>query len=157
MKIIKDKVIIEDSWTHFSGEGDLPEGTVIIPLSLWQKRKSELSGCKIGLLLEPDQHPEAIRDDLDHFELIVINFPTFMDGRGYSYAKILRDRYGYNGEIRAVGDVMRDQLFYMQRCGFNAYEIKAGRDINDAVKAFDDFSVKYQVSSDEKTPFYRRR
>jgi uncharacterized protein (DUF934 family) len=157
MKIIKDKTIIEDSWTHFSGEGNLPEGDIILPLEVWQERKSELSGRRIGILLEPGQHPKDIRDDLDQFELVAINFPTFMDGRGYSTAKILRDRYGYKKEIRAVGDVMRDQLYYMQRCGFNAFEIKLGRDIHDAVKAFDDFSIKYQVSSDEKKPIYRRR
>ncbi len=154
MKIIKDKAIVEDSWVHYHGEGEMPDGNVIVSLKVWQE--TDLSGRRIGLQLEPDQHPKDISDDLDNFELIAINFPTFHDGRGYSYAKILRDRFGYVGEIRAVGDVMRDQLYYLQRCGFTAYEIKAGKDINDAIKGFDDFSVKYQVSSDENLPLYRR-
>lgn len=154
MKIIKDKAIVEDNWIHYTGEGDLPDGDVIVSLKTWQE--TNLSGRNIGLLLEPDEHPKDIRDDLDQFDLIAINFPTFNDGRGYSYAKILRDRFGYTKEIRAVGDVMRDQIFYMQRCGFTAYEVKAGRDINDALNAFEDFSVKYQVSSDESLPLYRR-
>lgn len=157
MLIIKDKTIVEDSWRHFTGEGDLPEGKMIVSLSIWRDRKDELAGRKIGLLLEPGEHPRDIRDELDSFELIAINFPTFNDGRGYSAAKILRDRFGYRKEIRAVGDVMRDQIFYMQRCGFNAYEVKEGRNIEDAVKAFDDFSIKYQVSADEKLPLYLRR
>ncbi|PCI50112.1 MAG: oxidoreductase [Alphaproteobacteria bacterium] len=154
MKIIKDKIIIEDNWVHYSGEGELPDGDVIVSLEVWQE--TDLSGRRVGLQLEPHQHPKEIRDDLDKIELIAINFPTFNDGRGYSYARILRDRFGYTKEIRAVGDVMRDQIFYMQRCGFTSYEVKAGKDINDALKAFEDFSVKYQVSTDESLPLYRR-
>ncbi len=155
MQIIKDKAIIEDNWVHYCGEGDLPEGNIIVSLDLWQEM--DLSGRNIGLQLEPDDMLSDIKDDLHHFDLIAINFPTFADGRGYSMAKILRDRLGYKKEIRAVGDVMRDQLFYLQRCGFNAFEIKAGRDIVDALEAFEDFSVKYQTSSDEDVPLYRRQ
>lgn len=154
MKIIKDKAIIEDTWVHYCGTGDLPDGNIIVSLQTW--READFSGRKVGLQLEPGEPLENIRDDLDKIELIAINFPTFNDGRGYSMAKILRDRFGYKGEIRAVGDVMRDQIFYLQRCGFTAYEVKAGKDINDALKAFDDFSVKYQVSTDESLPLYRR-
>jgi len=155
MQIIKNKAVVEDSWVHYSGTGDLPEGNVI--LSLKDFREMAPQGRKIGVQLEPGDLADDIRDDLDRIDLIAINFPTFMDGRGYSLAKILRDRYGYQKEIRAVGDIMRDQLFYLQRCGFNAYEIKAGRDIMDAVKGLEDFSVTYQVSADEKQPIYRRR
>jgi len=155
MKIIKDKNIIEDSWVHYTGDGDLPDGNIIVPLAVWQQ--TDLSGRKVGVRLEPDAEVRDFEDDLENFEVIAINFPTFNDGRGYSLAKILRDRFGYRKEIRAIGDVMRDQLFYLQRCGFNAYEIKPGRDIKDALKAFDDFSVKYQVSSDEGLPLYSRR
>ncbi|MCF6214599.1 MAG: DUF934 domain-containing protein [Emcibacter sp.] len=155
MQIIKDKAIIEDNWVHYCGEGDLPEGDLIVSLDIWQEM--DLSGRNIGLQLEPDDMLSDIKDDLHQFDLIAINFPTFADGRGYSMAKILRDRLGYKKEIRAVGDVMRDQLFYLQRCGFNAYEIKSGRDIVDALEAFEDFSVKYQTSSDEHIPLYRRK
>lgn len=154
MRIIKDKAIVEDSWVHYSGEGDLPDGDIIVSLDVWQE--TDLSGRNVGLLLQPDQHPKDISADLDKFDLIAINFPSFNDGRGYSYAKILRDRLGYKKEIRAVGDVMRDQIFYLQRCGFTSYEVKTGKDIDDALKAFEDFSVKYQVSSDERIPLYRR-
>ncbi|MBL4801663.1 MAG: DUF934 domain-containing protein [Emcibacter sp.] len=155
MKIIKDKAIIEDSWVHYSGQGALPDGDIIVSLSVWQD--TDLTGRRVGLQLEPSDSVKEIRSELDKFELIAINFPTFNDGRGYSMAKLLRDRFGYTKELRAVGDVMRDQIFYMQRCGFDAYEVKEGRDINDAVKAFNDFTVKYQVSSDETLPLYRRK
>jgi len=157
MRIIKDKTIVEDGWAHYAGDGELPEGDIIVPLDVWLDRRGELAGRRVGVRLEPDNHPKEIRGDLDELALIAINFPTFNDGRGYSSAKLLRDRYGFDKEIRAVGDVMRDQLFYMQRCGFNAYELKEGRDINDALTAFNDFSVKYQVSADEHLPLYRRR
>ena len=155
MKIIKDKVIVEDSWTHYSGEGEIPEGDVIVSYKVWQDEN--FSGRRVGVQLEPGDSVKDIEGDLDKFELIAIYFPTFNDGRGYSMAKLLRDRFGFKKELRAVGDVMRDQIFYLQRCGFNAYEVKAGRDINDAVKAFEDFTVKYQVSSDEDVPLYRRK
>ncbi len=155
MKIIKDKAIVEDSWTHYDGTGDMPAGDLIVPLAVW--KETDLSGRKVGLRLEPDDHPGDIVDDLNSFDLIAINFPTFNDGRGYSYAKILRDRFGYRKEIRAIGDVMRDQMFYMQRCGFNAYEVKVDRDIKDALHAFDDFTVTYQTSADEAVPLYRRK
>lgn len=155
MKIIKDKAIIDDSWTHYCGEGELPAGDIILSLEAW--RENDFTGRKIGIQLEPDQHPGDIAADLNKFDLIAINFPTFHDGRGYSHARILRSRLGYERELRAVGDVMRDQLYYLQRAGFNSFEIKNGRDLEDALKAFDDFSIKYQVSSDEKIPLYLRR
>ena len=154
MKIIKDKAIVDDSWVHYSGEGDMPDGDVIVSLAVW--RDSDLSGRRVGLLLEPDEHPKEIIDDLDSFELIAINFPTFNDGRGYSYARLLRQRFGYKKELRAVGDIMRDQIFYLQRCGFTAYEVKAGKDITDVLNGFNDFSITYQISTDEHLPLYRR-
>ncbi|TPD59518.1 DUF934 domain-containing protein [Emcibacter nanhaiensis] len=134
-------------------------GDVIVPLDIWQADRDSLQNKngKLGVQLEPDQHPSEIADDLEKFDVVAINFPSFMDGRGYSYAKILRDQYGYKGEIRAVGDIMRDQLFYLQRCGFNAFEIKNGKNIEEEIKGLDDFSETYQVSADQKVPLYRRR
>jgi len=157
MKIIKDGMITEDDWQHFAGDGDVPPGNFIVSLACWKQHKAALQGRAIGIQLEPDQQPDEIKDDVHDFAVIALNFPSFADGRAYSAAKILRDRYGYKGEIRAVGDVLRDQLFYMKRCGFNAFEMRPDRSIEDALRGFEDFSVKYQVSSDEKLPLYRRR
>ena len=159
MRIIKDKKIVEDHWRHVGPNQDMFLGDVIVPLDIWQSDCESLQkkNGKLGVLLEPDQHPSEIADDLDKFDVIAINFPTFMDGRGYSYAKILRDQYNYKGEIRAVGDIMRDQLFYLQRCGFNAFEIKEGKNIEEEIKGLNDFSETYQVSADQKVPLYRRR
>jgi uncharacterized protein (DUF934 family) len=85
-----------------------------------------------------------------------VDFPKFTDGRGYSIAYNLRARLGYTGELRAIGDVLRDQLFYMQRVGFDAFAVRADKNIHDAVKGLTDFSEKYQASWDEKNPLFRR-
>src|SRR5205823_7313539 len=98
----------------------------------------------IGVWLAPDELASAIRDDLDKFGVIAISFPKFTDGRGYSIAFNLRRRLGYQGELRAIGDVLRDQLFQMQRCGFDAYAPRQDRNIHDALKGLSVFSETYQ-------------
>lgn len=89
--------------------------------------------------------------------MIAVNFPAFTDGRGFSSARLLRERYGYKGEIRAIGDVLRDQLFFMRRCGFDAYAIRADRSPEDALVSLDDFSEVYQTSVEQPLPLFRRR
>ncbi len=88
--------------------------------------------------------------------MIAIEFPIYRDGRGYSQARILRDRYSYEGELRAVGDVLKDQMFYLHRVGFNAFEVRADRSIEDALKSLKDFSVTYQPAVDNPLPLRRR-
>jgi uncharacterized protein (DUF934 family) len=161
MKIIKGQEIVEDSWTHVADEDDLPEGQVIVSLARWQQdRESLLSrggNSGLGIALDANHHAEDIADDLEHFDVVSLNFPVFRDGRAYSVARLLRDRYDYKGEVRATGDVLRDQLFYMYRCGFDAFEVRADRSVEDALKAFDEFSVVYQPSVEEPLPLWRRR
>ena len=86
-----------------------------------------------------------------------MNFPKFTDGRGYSTARLLRERYGYTGELRAIGDVLHDQLFYMARCGFDAFALKDGKDVAKAVNAFETFMTPYQAAVDQPQPLFRRR
>ena len=163
-QIIKNRAIVDDNWIHVDAdasdlpEGDIPEGDIIVPLGLWQDRRSELlerSG-RLGVRLAPDQQPSLIADDLSHFDVVAFEFPAFKDGRAFSHARVLRERYGYKGEVRAVGDVARDQIFFMARCGFDAYEVKEGRSLEDALKAFEDFSVTYQPAADDSRPFFLR-
>jgi uncharacterized protein (DUF934 family) len=162
--IIKNRSIVADDWTVLrlaeSQTADsiaIPAGKVIVPCSVWQAQRATLKGrAQLGVWLSSDGSPEAIKDDLAHFELIAVDFPIFTDGRGYSIAYNLRSRYGYQGELRAIGDVLRDQLFYMSRVGFDAYAVRADKNINDALKGLTDFSEKYQASWDEKTPLFRR-
>jgi len=108
-------------------------------------------------LLEPDHEPADLREDLSRLSLIAIRFPVFTDGRGYSIARLLRERYGYTGELRAVGDIMRDQLFYLSRVGFDAFLLREGEVAEEALAAFDSFSEAYQASVERPSPLFRRR
>ena len=111
----------------------------------------------MGVWLDSDEEAEEIGEDVDNFQVIALNFPAFTDGRSYSNARLLRDRYRYTGELRAIGDVLRDQLFYLHRCGFDAFAIRADKDPYEALEGLKDFSVTYQASTDEPQPLFRRR
>jgi uncharacterized protein (DUF934 family) len=163
-KIIKNKAIVDDQWNVFKlSEGESPEtatvpaGFQIVPLQVWLAQKTVLSARKdIAVWLASDERAEQLKEDIATLPLIAVDFPAFSDGRGYSIAFNLRTRLGYDGEIRAIGDVLRDQLFYMQRVGFDAFATREDRSIDDALKGLTDFSDVYQTSWDQKTPLFRR-
>lgn len=162
--IIKNRQIVEDDWTVLRlAEGDaaetvaVPAGRVIVPLAVWQAQQAQLAGrTELGVWLPSDARPEALKDVLDRFAVIAVDFPKFTDGRGYSIAFNLRSRLGYQGELRAIGDVLRDQLFYMQRVGFDTFATREDRDIHEALRGLTDFSESYQTSWDQKTPLFKR-
>ncbi|MBS1161935.1 MAG: hypothetical protein H6R15_4354 [Proteobacteria bacterium] len=166
-QLIKNQAIALDPWTSLAlADGETPEtvalpvGQVIFPFAVWQSRRAEIlaRGTPVGVLLEPADPIEDLAADVDQLALIAVNFPKFVDGRGYSIASLLRQRYGYSGELRAVGDVLHDQLFFMQRVGFDAFALKDGKDAEYALKtAFAPFSETYQVSTSQPQPFFRRR
>lgn len=163
-KIIKDKAIVGDDWNLLKlADGGTPEavavpaGKQIVPLQVWLAQKTTLSArADIGVWLASDERPEQLKDDAKSLPLIAVDFPSFADGRGYSIAYNLRARLGFEGELRAVGDVLRDQLFYMARVGFNAFATREDRSIEDALKGLTDFSDVYQTSWDQKLPLFRR-
>jgi uncharacterized protein (DUF934 family) len=158
MRVIKDRRIIDDSWELLpAGTPIPPSGDVIVTLATWKEwlaTPRDRAG-KLGLVLHSDELPEEI-PELERLPLIAIDFPKFVDGRGYSSARLLRERRGYKGELRAVGDVLRDQLFYMARCGIDSFALKAGKDIEGALAAFNDFSIAYQAAADDPRPLFRR-
>ncbi len=164
-KIITLNGIKDDAWTLLrlmDGESAesvaLPQGELIVPLSVWQLRAAELaSRPRLGLWLASHEGPEEIAADLARFAVVAVDFPKFADGRGYSSAALLRTRYGYNGELRAIGDVLQDQLFYMKRVGFDAFQLRADKNLDAAVKSLHDFTDAYQASSDQTLPLFRRR
>jgi uncharacterized protein (DUF934 family) len=138
-------------------------GKVIVPFLVWQARKSELEprlkAGELGIWLESFELVEdliADTPDVNVFPVIAINFPRFIDGRGYSLATLLRTRYDFRNQLRAIGDVLRDQLFYMHRCGFNAYAIRADRSAADALASLRDFSEPYQGAVNIPQPVWRR-
>lgn len=162
--IIKNKAVVTDDWTVLRlAENDTPEtvtvpaGKLIVPLKVWQAQRSSLEGrADLGVWIGSSERPEELKADISRFSLIAIDFPKFADGRGYSLAYNLRARLGYTGELRAIGDVLRDQLFYMQRVGFDAFAVREDRDIHDALKGLTDFSEVYSNSWDKKSPLFRR-
>lgn len=158
MRVIKDREIVDDGWRWLPPDAELPEsGDVIVSLARWNERHDSLLARpgKVGLLLKSEEGPEEIQA-LDQLSLIAIEFPRFTDGRGYTSARLLRERFRFRGELRAVGDVLRDQLFYMARCGINSFALKAGKDLEGALEAFRDFSVTYQAAADDPRPLFRR-
>ena len=185
-KLIKGRHLVPDNWKLLKGnlewlrrpgeDGLLPEfpaGNIIVPLALWKQRREDLlehradprhrndpktrGGARLGVWLDSDEQPEQIAADLPHFEVVAVNFPAFTDGRGYSTARLLRERLGYIGELRAIGDVLRDQIYYLSRCGFNAFSLREDQDADGALAALDDFSEAYQASVERPEPLFRRR
>jgi uncharacterized protein (DUF934 family) len=158
MRIIRNRKIVEDGFIHVPDGTELPaSGDLIVSLERYLELRSALQGRKVGVRLRSDQEAKLVADLLPDLTLIAIEFPGFKDGRGYTTARLLRERYAYKGELRAVGDVLRDQLYFMERCGFDAFELKAGKDIDGALQAFQEFSVTYQGATDDPRPLFRRR
>jgi len=168
-QIIKHREIINDDWIVVRAADDaslpavdaLPAGRVVVPFAYLQEHSAALRAAPavsdLGVWLAPDTEPAEVVDHFAAVSLIAVDFPVFRDGRGYSIARLLRDRYHWAGELRAIGDVLRDQLFYLSRCGFDAFAVRADRDIHDALKAFGELTVTYQAAQDEPNPLFRRR
>jgi uncharacterized protein (DUF934 family) len=109
------------------------------------------------LVLEPTDDPAIAAGAVGLAGVIAINFPKFGDGRGYSIARLLRERYGFKGELRAVGEVARDHLHAMEQCGFDAFQLREGENPQEALTAFGDFTEHYQATTAQPLPLFRRR
>lgn len=160
MALLKNGAVETDLYTDVSTADIIPEnGAIIVSLVQWLEQRDALLARNepLGIILHSDEKPETIADDLDSFDVIALEFPAFKDGRAYTYARLLRTRYDYKGELRAVGDVLLEQLHFMHRVGFNAFDIHS----NDAVRAWEiaaaDISVWYQTTGDGRTPIIRLR
>ena len=176
-RIIRSSGISEDAWQLLgiteaqSPESvPLPSGQVIFPLSVWQVRCQEIAARRLpyGIFLMATDAPEVLADalvtnadqthpDFGLITLIAVNFAVFTDGRGYSIARLVRERYGFKGELRAVGDVQVDQIYYMSRVGFDAFALPVDKNPERALAAFNTFSDAYQSGVDEPLPLFRRR
>jgi uncharacterized protein (DUF934 family) len=163
--LIKNRGIVSDNWQTLSvAEADAlsnlaADAAVLVPLAWWQNQRETLLARpgKLGVWLDSHDDPAAIAADLPHFKVIAVNFPKFTDGRGFSTARLLRERYGYQGELRAIGEVLRDQLQEMERCGFDAFLLRADQNAQAALSAFADLSDQYQTSVSQPLPLFRRR
>ena len=158
-KIIRKRAIVTDDFVHIADEAALPEGgQPIVTLARYVQQGGELVERypRLGVRVPSDKLPQDI-PSISRLALIAIEFPKFTDGRGYSVGRMLRERHDFAGELRAVGWVLRDNLSYMERCGFDAFELKAGKSLESALEAFGELSVTYQAGIDDKRPIYRRR
>lgn len=165
MQIIRDRRISESHWRHVpevalteTGSAT-PAGAIIVALADWRRHGTELlrRQTPVGVRVASTDSIDDIVDDLDSIALVALEFASFTDGRGYTHARRLREMHGYQGEIRAVGDVSRDRLAFMERCGFNAFELRPDSDLRDALKAFDEISVVYQPAADRQPVGATRR
>lgn len=159
--LIRNGRIESDDWRLLEDAGGAVahDERVIVPLAAWRARRDELlaRGAPLGVLLEPSDPPGTIGRELACFALVAVRFPHFTDGRGYSSARLLRERFGWAGELRAVGDVQLDQLFYLRRCGFDSFRLRDGEEAAPALAALGDFSATYQAAADQPAPWFRRR
>ncbi|MCE9522852.1 MAG: DUF934 domain-containing protein [Alphaproteobacteria bacterium] len=150
MPLIKNNEFVDNAFRHIADEEALPDGAIVVSLKRWHAERDALMArnAPIALRLSSDQSPEAIGADVHHFAMIELEFPKFKDGRGYSWARLLRQRLNFKGEIRASGDVLRDQWLFMSRCGIDAFEVDPGTRIEDFRTALTEQTVFYQPASD---------
>lgn len=163
-KAIVDQSIIDNAIIHIAeteelSAADLPNTQVSVPLNLWLeeadavKARNGLVAVQIGV----DENPEDIAEDVNDIDMIVLPFVNHVDGQAYSHAYKLRTRYGFKGEIRAIGDVKFDQLGFLSRVGCNAFELPETEDLETALRAFSEFSEVYQPSADGARSIFSRR
>ena len=163
--IIKDRNVVTDPWLRLelNADGGIPAAPpsrdIIVPLAMWREQRVHLlvRPARLGVWLDSHEEPAAIAEDLKLFGVVAVNFPTFGDGRGFSTARLLRERFGWKGELRAVGDIFRDQLFFLASCGFDAFALREGEDPREALAGFRVFSDPYQASVERPLPLFRRR
>jgi uncharacterized protein (DUF934 family) len=163
-EIIRGGAVVADDWqilrpapeTPPAGV-EIPAGRFVVPLALWLQRHAELiARGDVGVWLAGADDPSPIAPWLPQLPLVAVDFPKFTDGRGYSVAYLLRSRFGYRGELRAIGDVLPDQLFFMRRVGFDAFAVRPDKDIRQALRSLQPFSDAYQGSWDNAVPAFRR-
>ena len=158
--ILRDAVVTDD-WQMLRASADeaptVGAGRVIVPLAMWLDQQSGLAARgDVAVWLAGTDDPVKLAPSLPSLSLVAIDFPKFTDGRGYSLAYLLRSRFGYRGELRAIGDVLPDQLFYMKRVGFDAFAVRADKDIHQALRSLRPFTDAYQGSWDNAVPAFRR-
>ncbi|MEB0048276.1 MULTISPECIES: DUF934 domain-containing protein [unclassified Pseudomonas] len=152
------RIVVDDPWTLVRDfDAPLPSGPLMVPLAGWLIRRIDYNPVRDAVWLGPDDEVESLKPWLRLLPLIALDFPSFRDGRAYSQAYLLRTRLGWQGELRAVGDVLRDQLSHMRQCGFDSFAVREDKSVEDALKGLAGMSVTYGRSAIEPRPLFRRR
>ena len=157
-RLLRDRQMVEDEWLYAGEAAGNALAPLIVTVDEWRSDRGAwiARGSRLGLLIAPADKLESLVQDLGFFALIAAQFPGPAEGRGYTQGRLLRERYEFEGELRAVGYVRRDQLFFLARCGFNSFEL-SDADIEDALPALATFSAAYQPSNDLGLAFKLRR
>jgi uncharacterized protein (DUF934 family) len=152
MQLIRNGEFVADNFHSAADDEVLGNGPVVVSLERWKKERETLlaRNTPIGVRLKSGEHPETIAGDLDRLALVALEFPVYRNGRAYSYARLLRERYGYKGEVRAVGAVLRDQFYFLVRCGFDALEVRDNITPDIFRESIGTFTYDYQPASDER-------
>lgn len=159
-QLLKEGQVVDNSWTRVSEDGsNIAAGDLLLPLPLWLERDNQLKQHpgSLGVWIHGNEDIESVAEQLITAPVIAIQFPKFVDGRGFSTGRLLRERFGYQGELRAIGEIIRDQLYLLQRCGFNAFELGPEVDLAEASQSLSDFTDAYQVAVDQPVPLFKRR
>ena len=161
---IVDEAIVDNNILHIASNEELdidrlPTGQLSVPLELWLENKEAIKarGDKVAVQIAADENPMDLETDLGEIDMVVLPFVDHVDGRAYSHALLLRKRYSFAGEIRAIGDVKFDQLRFLARVGCNAFELPENENLKTALNAFDELSEVYQPASDDTRLIFSRR
>jgi len=160
MPLITDDAIVADSFTTVADDAPLPEsGGAIVSLQRFQKDRESLLGrnAPIGVLLKASENPELLGEDVHRLSVVALDFPTHRDGRAFSWARILRTRLGYTGQVRAVGKFIYDQMNYQHRVGFDAWDVPEGFTLEQFHRARAEMTYVYQPSTDGKKTIFQLR
>ncbi|HEX2590278.1 MAG TPA: DUF934 domain-containing protein [Rhizomicrobium sp.] len=150
MPLIKDGAFAEDPFVRAADDAPLTDAPTIVSYARFAKERDTLlaRNAPLGIRLKPADNPEALGDDVHHFTVVELEFPSFSDGRGFSWARILRTRMHYKGEVRSVGHTIYDQLPLLHRVGVNAFEVPEGFTIEKYNRALGEMTNVYQPSAD---------
>ena len=152
MPLIKDGAFVQDAFVTVADDAALPDGAAIVSLARFQKEREALltRNAPLGVQLKSSENPELLGEDVQRFSVIVLEFPVFRDGRAFSWARMLRERLNFTGEIRGTGHFLYDQINYMKRVGFDAWNVAEGFPLEQFHRALTEITNVYQPSADGK-------
>lgn len=147
----------EDVWRLATSGQVIEKGILTLPAWRSLAMSGDVDRTQYGVLLEPDDDPLVLQDSISLIPIIALQFPSFRDGRAYSQASLLRTRYHFQGDLRAIGDVLRDQLILMRHCGFSSFTVREDKSVADALKGLAGFDRIYARSVTQPEPRFRQR
>ena len=160
MPLLKQGAVAPDPWRMLAEDAaPQPGETTLIPLAVWREHRERLlsGNGQYGVVLQPEDDVAEIAGDLARLDVVALTFPAFKDGRGFSQARLLRERHGYAGELRARGPVFRDQYLYLARCGIDAIEVEDETAVQDWQAAMQEFSIFFQPTGDGRRTVLAKR